>query len=172
MRRNNNTVLFWVAILGLLTIAYFSASYLFAWPLILALVLTYTISRAWYFLLLIAIVAELFSQLPPGIMSVAIFTPWLFLRIPARPSPDLTVFFGLYIFLISFVQVVVLWVGLLWLNFPFREPFSLPLLWAHVPAYWMWVTLTTTATSLLAIIVWYELIAPYRVTRTVPRFKI
>lgn len=172
MRRQSNTILFWGGVLAWLLLTHFFMGRLFAWPLVLSLILTYTISRSWYFLALTAVGVELFSQLPPGVMSVALFTPWLFLRIPGRPSPDLSILFSLYVVLISSVQVLVLYVGLLWFNVSLSESLSVDALWAYVPANAGWVVFTTAATSLIAIIVWYELVAPYRVTRTVPRFKI
>lgn len=175
MRGKGNGTVFWFwTLLALVCLQLLGPRFpLVTFPsvLILATIIAYVSQGSWRFLLALALVGELFSLLPPGILAVAIFIPWLLTRVPGRPSADFSILFGCWLLLTATVQVGILTIGLWWQAL---ASMTLPLWhswWPYVPAFAPLTILSLTLLPMAAIVIWLERVAPHQVQRTVPRFK-
>lgn len=77
-------------------------------PVLSAIILTWTIPRAWRYLLVIAIFSELFTTLPLGILSLTIFMPLLIYFLRGRIEADISFSFLLIILLTVLLQFITL----------------------------------------------------------------
>jgi hypothetical protein len=77
-------------------------------PVLLAVILTWSIPRAWRYLIVIAIVSELFTTLPLGILSLTIAMPLGVYLLRGRIEADISFSFLSLILVSVFLQFVVL----------------------------------------------------------------
>lgn len=83
----------------------------FAWvpaPLFLAIILVYTLPHPVRWLTALAVVVELFTALPLGVMTAAIFLPYGMKKLARRVETDFSIWFFLYITLVVALQVTLL----------------------------------------------------------------
>ncbi|MBI3255935.1 MAG: hypothetical protein HYZ63_03110 [Candidatus Andersenbacteria bacterium] len=175
MRGRGNSIAFWfwtiAALLGLQAVG--SRIPLVALPVLAigATIVAYTATDAWRYILLLAVVGEMFSLLPPGIFALALFAPWLLMRVPGRPSADFSILFFLWLLLTAVSQIGILTIGLWWQALTSSAVLPWQLWWQYLPTFAPLTALGLAVWPMIAIIVWHELVAPHQVKRTVPRFK-
>lgn len=95
-----------------LTIASFVVSkFIWLLPVILFLpiVLTYTVDTPLIYLVILGIIAEVFTFLPPGIMFATIFLPWIIFRVFGRLQVDMSLLFGSAIVLTLLLQIALIY---------------------------------------------------------------
>src|SRR5690348_14233366 len=104
MNRTNQTILFWMGVVVILV--WLSASWrdqtfsLVSWPLVLAVVVAFTVPRPWLLLLLLGLGVELIAHLSPGILLTAMFLPYPMARLSFRPASGFSLAFAVYVALI------------------------------------------------------------------------
>lgn len=74
-------------------------------PVVIPIILTWTAPNAWIFLAIWAITAELFSTLPPGLLAIITFLPWIIRLLIPRVTADLSFTFLAVIVCTVLVQV-------------------------------------------------------------------
>lgn len=96
-----------VFVILLTAIGFVVSKYVWLLPffIFLPIVLTYTVDGPLVYLVLFGVIAELFTFLPPGLMFVVIFLPWIIFRLLGRLQVDMSLFFGSTIVLTILLQV-------------------------------------------------------------------
>lgn len=107
-------------VLGLAVLSLWLYQLIWWWPLILILpaVVTYTVNGAGSYILLMAVIGELFAVSPPGILALAVALPWLAYSVATKMGRDLKVdislkFLGL-VLLIAAAQQLIMMAPLMW----------------------------------------------------------
>lgn len=126
------------------------------WPLLISLVIVYTLPTSWRWLLAASFIAELFSTLPAGALTLVMFLPWVAMLLPYQVQPGFSLRFLVWVMGVAVAQHGLLFVA-------FRWPYWSPSL--------LWASMITALVAFLLVTVWYEAVEPYKRQRTKPRFK-
>lgn len=132
---------------------------LLPWPIFLSGLLAYLPVRSWRMVLAASVIAETLSGLPPGMMTVVVWLPWVLSWWPRKPAPAFSLGFLAWIMVVGAAQYAML-AGWAWVWQGYDVPAVVPVMWA-----------ATSVAVFLATVAWYEQIEPYRRPRTQPRFK-
>ncbi len=130
------------------------ASFVIA-PLAIAALLPFTMAESLWLLVSLLLIAELFSGLPVGIMSVAILVPFVYRRLLANTEPALSISFFLSVTLIVVSQLALVTVGLL-LEATNHASFAI---WQQLPLKSLVITfLVTSMIVFAAAVVWHKIL--------------
>lgn len=164
-------MIYWLAVLALVIGAHLASRWflfsLLPWPVLAAVIVTATGQQRWKLLIVLAVVAELFSSLPAGTVTVAVLIPLIFQSFVWRKQYEFSLTWGIFILILSTLPILVLVIG----HLIAIQPASWAMAWQAIPTMVGVMVAAITIASGGAAIVWYELVAPFRRERTVPRFK-
>lgn len=77
-------------------------------PIFVSILVTYVASVPTYYLLILAVIAELYSSFPPGVMTLVVLVPWLVRSVMRERQPTLS-----FTFLVKIVVTVILQLAIL-----------------------------------------------------------
>lgn len=118
------SLVFPLLVLGVIFITWRLSYTTFAWvpvPLFLGSLIAHTNKKPLRWLVALAAASELFTVLPFGVMTAAIFLPWGGKRLARRMETDFSLWFFLYILAITSAQILILCLVLVrhgWQFFP------------------------------------------------------
>lgn len=105
------SMVFPLLVLGVIFITWRLSYTTFAWvpvPLFLGSLIAHTIKKPLRWLAALAVLGELFTVLPFGVMTAAIFLPWGGRRVAHRMETDFSLWFFLYLLTVTGAQVLVI----------------------------------------------------------------
>jgi len=149
---------------GLHTVLRWQTFSLVSFPLVLSIIIVFTVPRPWVIFLGLVTVAEFGSGLPGGTLAVAMLIPLVVGQLPKRPASGLSWTFFAYLVCITTLQTA-------WLT---AWPLVLArhgLAFTDIPAQLPAVIIASAGAAFIAIMVWREWVEPLPHHKTIPRYN-